>query len=725
MPNDQSVYFQNNAEKEDLQHALEHDSMLIGWFKLNASDPEARQYTYSEIPKYYVWEKFRWHRRQRGGSKIISRIYSVDPRKGELFALRLLLLHVPGVLSFEHLREVHNQPCSIFVEAAKALCLLDDEEEWGRCLTEAISYRMGPQLRQLFAFICIAGGATVSPSKLWNTYKDKLCEDLLKNHSQSAAENLALVFIKDILLPNGLTLDKLGLPSVVYVPPQTVILSIYDHVDLAKRIRQTLTIEQLNFVNSFIAAFRTKNASDRLFFIDGAAGTGKTHVYRYLFHYLKSIGRSVIACAFTGIAATLLPEGRTLHSAFKLPLNVTNESMSSLTSSGDTNSQYNFIRNLDVLIIDEASMISNVLLDCINRSLIDICKTNTDFGGKFVIFGGDFRQILPVVPKGTRADIVNSCIKRNNIWKLVRRFTFSKNMRAESGAQEFAKYILEVGNGELPSLPMAGPWSVALRNDIVMPYRENEDNILHLIHGVFGDKLTSQNVPDIAQHVILCPKNSTCHQINNRVINEILDGELTHYSFDKQLTDENEKPLDVPIEFINDELPTGYPQHDLQLKLGTIVIVLRNLSTHQGIVNSTRGIVTFLGKNVIQLKVLTGSMAGEEILLPRFEFIPDESDKLNPLRFRRRQFPSRPAFAMTINKCQGQTFKKIGIYLHEPVFTHGQLYVAFSRVSNFSSVRVLINPIANVQGLFDFIPQGPTHQTYNVVYKEVLDKQIK
>ena len=201
---------------------------------------------------------------------------------------------------------------------------------------------------------------------------------------------------------------------------------------------------------------------------------------------------------------------------------------------------------------------------------------------------------------------------------------------------------------------------------------------------------------------------------------------MTHYySFDKQITDENEQPLDVPIEFIHDELPSGYPQHNLQLKIGTIVIVLRNLSTNQGIVNGTRGIVTYLGKNVIQLKIITGSMEGEEILLPRFEFIHDGSEKLNPLRFRRRQFPIRPAFAMTINKCQGQTFKNIGIYLNEPVFAHGQLYVAFSRVPNFSALRVLINPIAKVQGLFDFIPRGPTHQTYNVVYKEVLDRVNK
>ena len=67
-------------------------------------------------------------------------------------------------------------------------------------------------------------------------------------------------------------------------------------------------------------------------------------------------------------------------------------------------------------------MISNDLLDCLNRSLKHICENKRDFGGKFVIFGGDFRQILPVIPQGTRANIICSCIKKNLIWKQVHPF---------------------------------------------------------------------------------------------------------------------------------------------------------------------------------------------------------------------------------------------------------------------------------------------------------------
>ena len=82
-------------------------------------------------------------------------------------------------------------------------------------------------------------------------------------------------------------------------------------------------------------------------------------------------------------------------------------------------------------------------------------------------------------------------------------------------------------------------------------------------------------------------------------------------------------------------------------------------------------------------------MKGKFILLHRFDFIHESIDDGISLRFKRRQFPIRPAFAMTINKCQGQTFKIVGIYLDQPIFTHGQLYVAFSRV--FSRFEFLIS----------------------------------
>ena len=257
-------------------------------------------------------------------------------------------------------------------------------------------------------------------------------------------------------------------------------------------------------------------------------------------------------------------------------------------------------------------------------------------------------------------------------------------MVADPRAQSFAKYLLEVGEGKLPSCSTKNTWIVSLHEDIIFKPLDNEDNVLRLITCIFSNQLTRNNVETFAQHVILCPTNTTVMDINNRIICTILDGELNSYfSFDTQDSEANDVEIDLPIGHTHTLLPNSYPPQELKLKLGTIVIILRNLSSNEGIVNGTRAIVTNLQKNVIQLQILTGRMKGKLILLPRFEFLHESTDDGISLRFKRRQFPIRPAFAMTINKCQGQTFKKVGIYLDQPIFTHGQLYVAFSRVSNF------------------------------------------
>ncbi|KAF2346423.1 DNA helicase, partial [Trinorchestia longiramus] len=87
-------------------------------------------------------------------------------------------------------------------------------------------------------------------------------------------------------------------------------------------------------------------------------------------------------------------------------------------------------------------------------------------------------------------------------------------------------------------------------------------------------------------------------------------------------------------------------------------------------------------------KILTGSKKGEHAFIPRINLVP--SDTNLPFNFCRRQFPLIPAFAMTINKSQGQSFSNVGVYLPSPVFSHGQLYVALSRIRNRNNIKIVI-----------------------------------
>jgi len=144
-------------------------------------------------------------------------------------------------------------------------------------------------------------------------------------------------------------------------------------------------------------------------------------------------------------------------------------------------------------------------------------------------------------------------------------------------------------------------------------------------------------------------------------------------------------------------------------------MLLRNLNTKRGLCNGTRLIITAFQPHLIIAEVLSGQAKGDIMFIPRIELAPSDADM--PFILRRRQFPIRLAFAMTINKSQGQTLEKVGICLREPVFSHGQLYVAFSRVTAKHSVKVMILS-SETQGKLK--PKSQSVFTRNVVYKEIL-----
>jgi ATP-dependent DNA helicase PIF1 len=137
-------------------------------------------------------------------------------------------------------------------------------------------------------------------------------------------------------------------------------------------------------------------------------------------------------------------------------------------------------------------------------------------------------------------------------------------------------------------------------------------------------------------------------------------------------------------------------------------MLLRNLNQNKGLCNGTRLLVTELGQRILHCVALTGSNVGEEVLIPRIAL--NTTDVKWPFTLQRRQFPVRLCYAMTINKSQGQTLSRVGLYLKGPVFTHGQLYVVVSRSTSRNGLIILIE---NEDASCD-------SQTRNVVYKEVL-----
>jgi len=163
------------------------------------------------------------------------------------------------------------------------------------------------------------------------------------------------------------------------------------------------------------------------------------------------------------------------------------------------------------------------------------------------------------------------------------------------------------------------------------------------------------------------------------------------------------------VEYLNTLNSNNFPPHRLLLKVGVPIMLLRNLNQSLGLCNGTRLIVTQLGDNVIEAVIITGTHTRHKTYIPRINLTTRGNHW--PFTLCRRQFPIKVCYSMTINKSQGQTLSNVGIYLKKQVFTHGQLYVAVSRVTNKTCLKILIENDDGSCG----------SKTENIVYKEILN----
>jgi len=120
------------------------------------------------------------------------------------------------------------------------------------------------------------------------------------------------------------------------------------------------------------------------------------------------------------------------------------------------------------------------------------------------------------------------------------------------------------------------------------------------------------------------------------------------------------------------------------------VILLRNMDPEHGLCNGTRMTIVRIARNVLETKILTGEFAGQKRLIPRIKLNSAQEDFAYIIS--RIQFPLRLCFSMTINKSQGQSFERVGVDLRAPPFSHGQFYVAMSRVTDVRRLSILTLP---------------------------------
>ena len=250
-------------------------------------------------------------------------------------------------------------------------------------------------------------------------------------------------------------------------------------------------------------------------------------------------------------------------------------------------------------------------------------------------------------------------------------------------------------------------------NSIIIP---SQGICLDVVADIFEDNFDADNIY-MHNRVILSPFNEEVRLINERILNKLRSDLVIFNSIDTvgAVAGEDVCMLQqmYPVEFLNSVNLTGLPLHALHLKLGAVVMLIRNLSVSKGLCNGTRLIILDMKYTLLKVKIIAGTQSGSVHFIPRIT-LNTKDDVSVPFNLIRRQFPVKLAYCMTINKAQGQTFDRVGVYLQSPVFTHGQLYVACSRVHSFDSLRIQV---------LDTDQQG-RHNDYvltdNIVFNEVL-----
>lgn len=202
----QSVIYKDNELENAVEKSMDRDTMLTAFFKLNQTDPEANQYTYARLPKFYTFDKQAkiWKKRKRGGNLIIPRILSVTPNLKELYYLRLLLLKIKGPKSFRELKTAKGVTYDTFELAAIARNLVNNGKQWKTLMYNTVNREYPKDCRFLFAMLMLHSNVTnPTPLELWDIFKVKLADDFIKLHNDdedTAVDKALQVILRSLII---------------------------------------------------------------------------------------------------------------------------------------------------------------------------------------------------------------------------------------------------------------------------------------------------------------------------------------------------------------------------------------------------------------------------------------------------------------------------------------------------------------------------------------------
>ncbi|XP_076917883.1 uncharacterized protein LOC143578105, partial [Bidens hawaiensis] len=513
--------------------------------------------------------------------------------------------YVRGPKCFEDIRTVDGEVCATYRDACYKRGLLDDDNEYIEAIEEA----------------------------------SHTASDLLLSEGQ--LKNLALLEIQNFLVRNNCSLRCF--PTMPFPDDDSI------------------TASTNRFMNEELS-YDTQVMTGGVFFVYGYGETGKTFSWKTLSASIRSKAKIVLNVASSGIASLLLEGGRTAHSRFLIPINLTEDSTCLITKNPDI---CNLMKQTDLIIWDEAPMIHKHAFEALDRSLKDVLK----FGNRNSCqhpFGGDFRQILPVVQNGSRSDIFNASLSSSHIWSKYKVLRLTKNMRLtvscdppifEETAQ-FADWLLELVEGKLGG-ENDGNSSIEIPDDLLIG--DSSDPLSDLIDFIYPALLDNFNqISYFQERAILAPLNEVVEDINDQFLSLFPGEEVEYLSLDSIDNSESVGPGFDPAfhspDFLNGLKMPGMPNYKLILKVGIPIMLLRNIDQKNGLCNGTRLQVNQLGRRFIEVKVISGTNIGHRTYITRSTLTP--TDKKLPIKLKQRQFPVSVCFAMTINKSQRQSLAR-------------------------------------------------------------------
>ncbi|XP_020972798.1 uncharacterized protein LOC110269352 [Arachis ipaensis] len=310
---------------------------------------------------------------------------------------------------------------------------------------------------------------------------------------------------------------------------------------------QKMTHEQRLVFDEILNAVITDSGG--FYFLYGHSGCGKTFIWNGLSSGIRSRGKIVLNVASSRIASLLLFGGRTAHSRFSIPITITDEFTCNINYSS---LKVELLIQSSLIIWDEAPMLNKMCFEALDRTLKNLMsvtdqhKTHQLFGGKVVVLGGNFRQILPVIPKGSRHDILISFINSSHLWSFCKVLKLHTNMRLlmsssdqdEGEMKRFVNWILDVRNGNI-GFVVGDESEIKISDDLLIT--TIDDPLFHLIDFAYPNLLQSMSDYMYFQsRAILTPTLESVEKVNDFILTIFSGMEKEYLSSNTCQADENE-----------------------------------------------------------------------------------------------------------------------------------------------------------------------------------------